>query len=58
MLTIYYEKIKNNLISIYNNKKEAIRQELKENIKSNSSFSLTLDAWTALNQDAYLGITM
>ena len=44
MLTIYYEKIKNNLISIYNNKKEAIRQELKENIKSNSSFSLTLDA--------------
>jgi hypothetical protein len=33
-------------------------QELKENIKSKSSFSLTLDAWTALNQDAYLGITM
>jgi len=49
MLTIYYEKIKNNLISIYNNKKEAIKQELKENIKLNNSFSLTLDAWTALN---------
>jgi hypothetical protein len=35
-----------------------IKEELKELIKTNGSFSLTLDAWTAINQDAYFGITM
>jgi len=42
-LIIYYKKIKNNLILLYNNKKEAIKQEFKENKESNKSFSLTLD---------------
>jgi hypothetical protein len=46
------------LISIYLEKKSFIKEELNENIKTNGSFSLTLDAWTTINQDAYLGITM
>jgi hypothetical protein len=50
--------LKNDLNSIYLEKKSLIKEELQDNIKSNSSFSLTLDAWTAINQDAYLGITM
>ena len=50
--------IKDNLSDIYIEKKGLIKSELKENIATNGSFSLTLDAWTAINQDAYLGITL
>ena len=35
-----------------------IKKELQENIKSQGSFSITLDAWTGINQKAFLGITM
>jgi hypothetical protein len=35
-----------------------LSQELSENILLNGAFSITLDAWTAINQKAYLGITM
>jgi hypothetical protein len=35
-----------------------IKEELKENINSQGTFSITLDAWTGINQKAFLGITM
>jgi hypothetical protein len=35
---------------------DLIKSELFENIKSKGSFSLTLDAWTTIHQDAFLGI--
>ncbi|KAF8859215.1 hypothetical protein BDZ45DRAFT_783521, partial [Acephala macrosclerotiorum] len=35
-----------------------IKLELQEQINSGRDFSLTLDVWTAINQDAYLGITI
>jgi hypothetical protein len=55
---IYPKTLKNKLIAIYQEKQNAIKLELKENVTTNSSFSLTLDAWTAINQDAYLDIIM
>jgi len=55
---IYYKSIKENITFIYLEKKALIKSELEENIATEGSFSLTLDAWTAINQDAYLGITM
>jgi hypothetical protein len=50
--------IKKELDSLYLIKRIHIINELKEHIDNKGSFSLTLDAWTAINQDAYLGITM
>ena len=50
--------LKNEIISYYNIRKDLIKEELLENISSKGSFSITLDAWTAINQDAYLGVTM
>ena len=44
MLSIYYQALKDNLVSIYLEKKSWIKEELNENIKTNSSFSLTLNA--------------
>jgi hypothetical protein len=35
-----------------------MKDEIENQIISNGSFSITLDTWTALNQDAYLGITL
>ncbi|KAH6708805.1 hypothetical protein BKA61DRAFT_579809 [Leptodontidium sp. MPI-SDFR-AT-0119] len=55
---LYYQTLKNDLNSIYLEKKSLIKEELQDNIKSNSGFSLTLDAWTVINQDSYLGITI
>jgi hypothetical protein len=55
---IYPAIIKEELNTLYLLKQNIIKEELREVITSNSSFSLTLDAWTAINQDAYLGITM
>lgn len=56
--SIYYKLLKDELISIYIENQSSIKEELRDNIKSNSNFSLTLDTWTAINQDPYLGITM
>jgi hypothetical protein len=42
----------------YKNKLNQIKSELNNNIISNGAFSITLDAWTAINQDAFLGITI
>jgi hypothetical protein len=50
---VYYT-YKPTYINTYN----LIKEELKDNIKSQGSFSITLDAWTAINQDAFLGITL
>ena len=58
MPLIYPAIIKEELNTLYLLKQNIIKEELREGITSNSSFSLTLDAWTAINQDAYLGITM
>ena len=55
---IYQKVLMNELERIYLFKKSNIKKELKEQIESHGSFSLTLDAWTAINQDAYLGIIM
>ncbi|KAH6714619.1 hypothetical protein BKA61DRAFT_575348 [Leptodontidium sp. MPI-SDFR-AT-0119] len=55
---IYPAIIKEELNTLYLLKQNIIKEELREVITSNSGFSLTLDAWTAINQDAYLGITM
>jgi hypothetical protein len=44
------------LKSQYKIRQDLIKVELNNNIKSNSAFSLTLNAWTAINQDSYLGI--
>jgi hypothetical protein len=35
-----------------------IKEELQENINSQETFSITLDAWTGINQKAFLGITI
>ena len=50
--------LKDTLVFNYKEAKASIIKELEDNIKSNSTFSLTLDTWTAINQDAYLGITI
>ena len=42
----------------YNKKSQFIKSELSKNIKSNRTFSLTLDTYTSINQKAFLGITM
>ena len=42
----------------YFEKSNLIKKELKENIDSKGTFSITLDAWTSINQKAFLGITM
>jgi hypothetical protein len=46
------------LLLRYNENSSLIKNELFENIKSNGTFSIILDAWTAINQKAYLGITI
>jgi hypothetical protein len=40
----------------YNQKSLEIKKELAENIKLNRIFSIILDAWTGINQKAFLGI--
>jgi hypothetical protein len=42
----------------FNNNKLLLKELFIKQKKSQGGFSLTLDAWTAINQDAYLGITM
>jgi hypothetical protein len=44
ILVIYPKSLKEDLISLFNEKQVFIKSELKENIATNGSFSLTLDA--------------
>ena len=46
------------LNSIYLNSFNSFKDKLENYKEEQGTFSLTLDAWTAYNQDAYLGITM
>jgi hypothetical protein len=48
----------NELNLSYNQKSLNIKEELAENIISQGTFSITLDAWTSISQKAFLGITM
>jgi hypothetical protein len=57
-LLLYQAILRQALNSLYIERRETIKTELKVNKGEKGSFSLTLDAWTAINQDAYLGITM
>jgi hypothetical protein len=43
---------------VFNFKKQELKDVLAEQKTSNEGFSLTLYAWTSLNQQAYLGVTM
>jgi hypothetical protein len=39
-------------------KQEFIKESLQKQIENNSSFFITLDTWTAINQDFYLKVTL
>jgi hypothetical protein len=55
---IYSKTLTDELKLRYVEKCLNIKEELRENIKSQGTFSITLDAWTGINQKAFLGITM
>ena len=55
---MYSQVLTDELTLYFNNNKSLLKDLLLEQIKTQGGFSLTLDAWTAINQDAYLGITM
>ncbi|KAH6716507.1 hypothetical protein BKA61DRAFT_655233 [Leptodontidium sp. MPI-SDFR-AT-0119] len=55
---LYSQVLTDELTLYFNNNKSLLKGLLLEQIKTQGGFSLTLDAWTAINQDAYLGITM
>ena len=57
-LLLYPKVLNENLDDLFNKQKDIIKSDLKQQVESNGSFSLTLDAWTAINQDSYLGITL
>ncbi|CZR70301.1 uncharacterized protein PAC_20205 [Phialocephala subalpina] len=50
--------LKTELNYLFLSKEKIIKEEIEEQKLTNGGFSLTLDAWTAINQDAYLGITI
>jgi hypothetical protein len=50
--------IKEELESLYSSSLKHFNNKLLKHKEERGFFSLTLDAWTAFNQDAYLGITM
>ncbi len=50
--------LKEELKSIYLSSFNSFKYKLNIYKQNRGTFSLTLDAWTASNQDAYLGITM
>ena len=58
MPPLYSKVLIDELTLNYNNTYNLIKEELQENIKTQGAFSITLDAWTAINQDAFLGITL
>jgi len=47
--TIYSKSLTNELNLSYNQKSLDIKEELFENIKSQRTFSITLNAWTSIN---------
>ncbi len=56
---LYYESIKNELILLYHTHVTKFQEELSTLYsKYNTRFSFTFDAWTASNQNEYLGITI
>ena len=57
-MPLYFKILTNKLTLRYNNNSNLIKGELLNNILLNSAFSITLNAWTAINQKAYLGITI
>ena len=48
-MPLYSQILTDELTLQFNNTKELIKTKLFENINSNSTFSITLDAWTAIN---------
>ena len=58
MPPIYSKLLIEELDLSYSKKSKEIKEELAKNITSQGTFSLTLDAWTGINQKAFLGITM
>ena len=58
MPPLYLKTLKDKLNLSYIKKSLNIKEELQENIKSQRAFSITLNAWTSINQKAFLGITM
>jgi hypothetical protein len=50
--------LKDELNLSYIEKSLNIKEKLQENINSQGTFSITLDAWTSINQKAFLGITI
>jgi hypothetical protein len=55
---IYLKLLKDELNSLFLIKQLQIKEKLKKQIKTNGSFFLTLNVKTAINQNAYFGITM
>jgi hypothetical protein len=58
VLPLYKKILKDELNLSYIEKSLNIKEELQENINSQGTFSITLDAWIGINQKAFLGITM
>jgi hypothetical protein len=57
-LALYSKILIEELDLRYIKKSTLIKKELFKNIKTQGTFSLTLDAWTSINQKAFLGITI
>jgi hypothetical protein len=55
---IYSKVLTDELDLSYSEKSKEIKEELNENINSQGTFSITLDAWTSISQKAFLGITV
>ena len=56
--SIYAKSFIDELNLSYSEKSKEIKEELAENITFQGTFSLTLDAWTGINQKAFSGITI
>ncbi|KAH9204119.1 hypothetical protein DL95DRAFT_451759 [Leptodontidium sp. 2 PMI_412] len=55
---LYSQVLTDELTTYFINDKALLKDEFIKQKKSQGGFSLTLDAWTAINQDTYLGITV
>ena len=55
---LYSKLLTDELNLSYIEKSLNIKEELQENIKSQRAFSITLDAWTSINQKAFFRITI
>ncbi|KAH6711867.1 hypothetical protein BKA61DRAFT_578295 [Leptodontidium sp. MPI-SDFR-AT-0119] len=56
--TINRKILRDELDSVYLSAFNSFKNKLNNHKENQGTFSLTLDAWTASNQDAYLGITI